>query len=164
MGNWRLIIFFRLFVCLVRPHHDGVRCHITMLVPKLHAFRKLHGGFVAPLRVAVLLLVALARSVELPGHNRRRKFCSLRNQPHKSPATLLCRIPAMSHLRNLQRRCIPSRRRALGRYTCGLKSSGDRRFEGESSNESTWGDCPVAWRGILSLRINSMQAGLSMRR
>ena len=148
--NWRLVIFVHRVVRLVRPHHHGVRCHITVQCPYLHAFRKLHGGLVAPLRVAVLLLVALARSVELPGHNRRRKFCSLRNQPHKSPATLLCRIPAMSHLRNLQRRCILSRRRALCRYTCGLKSSGDRRFEGESSNESSneskqWG--AALWRG-----------------
>ena len=46
-------------VFIVRPHHHGVP-------GTRHAVRKLHGGLVAPLRVAELRLVTHARSMVLP--------------------------------------------------------------------------------------------------
>ena len=58
-ANCRLFILLCLVLRLVRPHHHGVP-------GTRHAVRKLHGGLVTPLRVAILLLVALARSMVLP--------------------------------------------------------------------------------------------------
>ena len=58
-ANCRLFVLLCLVLRLIRPHHHSVP-------GTRHVVRKLHGGLVTPLWVAILLLVALARSMVLP--------------------------------------------------------------------------------------------------
>ena len=97
---------------LVRPHHHSVP-------GTRHAVRKLHGGLVTPLRVAILLLVALARSMVLPQDAASSAALEINFSPC---LTLMQRASyGSSHARNLQRRYNLSRRHALDRYTCKSK-------------------------------------------
>ena len=75
MSDERLFILLRIVLWFVRPHHHGVPGN-------LHAVRKLRGGLVTPLRIAVFLRVALPRSVVLPqGAAGEAKFCDRTSKP-----------------------------------------------------------------------------------
>ena len=56
-ANWHLVFFLRLALIIAPPHHYGVEIIVTHVVT---------AWLVPPLRIAVPLLVALARSAELP--------------------------------------------------------------------------------------------------
>ena len=108
-GNWRLLIFISLVLRFVRPHYHTVPVNRAVV-------RELHRRLVTPLRVAVLLLVALARFVVLPQKGKSSvqfMLATEQSQPSNLHAAVCsCGSSSSSHARNLQRRHNLSRRHA----------------------------------------------------